>query len=310
MMQLLYLNFTSPREDAEAFDNIKNMALSQLRNIVHDPQYVFNDSLVDVLYAHHPKAMVESPEMVSKVDYNSALRIYKERMANAADFTFVITGNFDMEEMKGLVERYIASLPSNDNFEKAVDDGKTFAKGNVRKQFVMKNEQQLAMLAMIWTGNLDYTLENKVKVQIAGQLMANGLLNSVREDEGAAYSPYSVGDLRQTYKDYFVIQTAFGVNPQKYATSEKLTINSLESLAQDIPDTELAKMKEYMLKKADEDAHENGYWKDVLMDYATEGVDLYTDYKNVVNSLTSETMEEFVGSLLKQGNRCEVLMLP
>ena len=174
----------------------------------------------------------------------------------------------------------------------------------------MKNEQQLAMLAMLWTGDLDYTLENKVKVQIAGQLMANQLLNSVREDEGAAYSPYSVGELVQTYKDGFVIQTAFGVNPQKSASSEKLTINSLETLAKDIPDAELAKMKEYMLKKADENAHENGYWSDVLMDYATEGVDLYTDYKNVVNSLTAEDMERFVASLLKQGNRCEVLMLP
>lgn len=310
MMQLLYLNFTSPREDAEAFATVKNMVLSQLQNLVHDPQYVFSDTLTHVLYAHHPKAMVQSPEMVSRLDYDRALQIYKERFANAADFTFVITGNFDMNEMQGLVEQYIASLPSNKNFEKAADDGKDFAKGNVRKQFTMKNEQQLAMLAMLWTGDLDYTLENKVKVQIAGQLMANQLLNSVREDEGAAYSPYSVGDLRQTYKDGFVIQTAFGVNPQKSESSEKLTINSLETLAKDIPDAELAKMKEYMLKKADENAHENRYWSGVLMDYATEGVDLYTDYKNVINSLTAEDMEQFVASLLGQGNRCEVLMLP
>ena len=89
---------------------------------------------------------------VSRLDYDRALQIYKERFANAADFTFVITGNFDMNEMQGLVEQYIASLPSNKNFEKAADDGKDFAKGNVRKQFTMKNEQQLAMLAMLWTG--------------------------------------------------------------------------------------------------------------------------------------------------------------
>ena len=100
------------------------------------------------------------------------------------------------------------------------------------------------------------------------------------------------------------------MNPQKSESSEKLTINSLETLAKDIPDAELAKMKEYMLKKADENAHENRYWSGVLMDYATEGVDLYTDYKNVINSLTAEDMEQFIASLLGQGNRCEVLMLP
>ena len=310
MMQLLYLNFTTPREDKTAFDNVKGMAISQLKNLAHDPQYVFNDSVISTLYAHHPKGVVQSPELISKIDYGRALQIYKERFANAADFKFVITGNFDMDTMQGFIEQYIASLPANNNFEKAADDGKSYAKGTVSNRFTMKNEQQLAMLAMFWTGDIDYTLENKVKVQIAGQLMANGLLNSVREDEGAAYSPYSVGDISQTYKDCFIIQTAFGLNPQKSESSEKLTINSLESLAKDIPDTELMKMKEYMLKKADENAHENKYWNNVLMEYATDGIDLHTDYKNVVNSLTTEDMEQFVGSLLKQGNRCEVLMLP
>ena len=40
------------------------------------------------------------------------------------------------------------------------------------------------------------------------------------------------------------------------------------------------------------------------------GIDSYSDYKKIINSLTAEQMEKFVGQLLKQGNRCEVIMLP
>ena len=310
MMQLLYLNFTQVREDKAAYETVKNLMLSQVENMSRDPQYVFQDSLVRNLYGHHPKAMIQNYEMFSKMDYDRMVAIYKERFANAADFTFIIAGNFDEAEMEKYVAQYIASLPAKGKAEKAVNDGKAVVKGKVNKTFKQKSESNLAMMAMVWTGDIDYTLENKLKVSIVGQLMANELLNSVREDEGAAYSPYSVGSVGTSYKDYFVIQTAFALNPDKREKSEKATINSLETLAKDIPDTELKKMKEYMLKRYDEQVRENGYWLGVMEDAAMNGIDSYSDYKKIINSLTAEQMEKFVGQLLKQGNRCEVIMLP
>lgn len=290
-MQLLYLNFTQVREDKAAYETVKNLMLSQVENMSRDPQYVFQDSLVRNLYGHHPKAMIQNYEMFSKMDYDRMVAIYKERFANAADFTFIIAGNFDEAEMEKYVAQYIASLPAKGKAEKAVNDGKAVVKGKVNKTFKQKSESNLAMMAMVWTGDIDYTLENKLKVSIVGQLMANELLNSVREDEGAAYSPYSVGSVGTSYKDYFVIQTAFALNPDKREKSEKATINSLETLAKDIPDTELKKMKEYMLKRYDEQVRENGYWLGVMEDAAMNGIDSYSDYKKIINSLTAEQME-------------------
>ncbi len=310
MMQLVYLNFTQPREDKNAFENVRKMVATQVENLVHSPQYVFNDSLIHTLYAHHPKAVMQNPEMIKSLDYDRMIQIYKERFANAADFTFVITGNFDMDQMEKMIETYIASLPANDKFEKAANDGRGFVKGVVNNKFTLKNEQHLAMLGMFWTGELPYTLENQLKIQVAGQLMATELLNNVREDEGAAYSPYSVGGIDRNYADHFIIQTAFGLNPQKSETSEKLTINSLVTLSKSVKEEELKKVKEYMLKSIEEKEHENSYWASTLMNYAMNSLDFYSDYRKVVNSLTTKDMQDFVASLLKQGNRCEVLMLP
>lgn len=310
MMQLLYLTFTQPREDIAGYENVKKLMSSQMENLSRMPQYVFQDSLSHILYNHHPKSMIESLEMVNKLDYGRLLEIYKERFANAADFTFFISGNFDMEQMKQLVARYIASLPATGEREKAVNDGKKMVQGDVRRQFVFANEGKLAMMGMFWNANVPYTLENKVKIDIAGQLMANELLNSVREDEGAAYSPYSVGSLHRNYEDVAFIQTAFGLNPEKYKRSEAATIESLEKLAKNIPDSELNKMKEYMMKQFDEEVHENDYWIGLMKDFVLNGVDGYTSYKDVVKNLTVEEMKSFIAGFLKQGNRCEVLMLP
>ncbi len=166
------------------------------------------------------------------------------------------------------------------------------------------------MIAMIWNMDMPKTLKNKVLCSVAGQLMANELLNSVREDEGAAYSPYSTGSLDRTYKDVAMINTIFGLNPDKYKTSESMTIKSLETLTKDIPAAELKKMQEYMLKTFDENIHENGYWLGTLQTYVVDGIDMYTDYKSTVENLTTNEVENFVNALVKSGNRFELLMLP
>ena len=310
MMQLLYLNFTQPREDKEAFDNVKKMNISQMENVSHNPQYVFQDSLVANLYGHHPKAIIQSKETYEKVDYSRALQIYKERFANAADFTFFIVGNFEDKQIREYVKRYIASLPANKTFDKAENDGRELVSGNVRKQFVLKNESKLAMLAMVWNMDMPKNLKNKLIVSITGQLMSNELLNSVREDEGAAYSPYSVGYIERTYKDNATIQTAFGLNPDKYKKSEATTITCLEKLAKDIPTAELKKMQEYMLKEYDANVKENGYWLGALESYVIDGMDMYTGYREAVEDLTVKDIENFVDKLVKSGNRFEMLMLP
>lgn len=310
MMQLVYLNFTQPRYDKESFESIKQVMISQVKNIAQNPQYVFQDSLVHILYAHHPKAQIMGLEMAEKMDYDRMSQIYKERFADASDFTFIFSGNFDPAQMRTFVEQYIASLPANGKKEQAANDGKALVKGNVVREFTHKTETDQAMLGMVWNGKLPYTLENRIKISIAGQLMANELLNRVREDEGAAYSPYANGQLSKNYDETFIIQSAFALNPDKRATSEKLTIACLEDLAKNIPEAELNKKKEYMSKQIDEDLHDNAYWVSIMEEMATNKLDKVTTFKETLKNITTQDMQNFIGGLLKQGNRCEVIMMP
>ena len=310
MMQLIYLTFTQPRQDQTSFDNVKRMYISQIENASRSPQYVFQDSLVQVLYGHHPKAMIQSKKTFESVDYARTMEIYKERFANAADFTFYFVGNFDEKQIRQYIKQYISTLPANKTFENRQNDGKQVVAGTVRSEFVQKNESKLSMMAMFWSLDLPITVKNKVLASITGQLMSNELLNSVREDDGAAYSPYSLGSMERSYKDYVLIQTAFGLNPEKAKTSEKTTINCLEKLAKDVAETELKKMQEYMIKTYEENIVENSYWINTLYDYENNGYDGYTDYKKVIMSITPEDVENFVDQIIKSGNRVEVLMLP
>lgn len=310
MMQLLYLTFTSPREDEQAFNNVKKLYMDQLANIALNPQFVYSDSATRILYNQHPRARVVNSELLNDVDYNTALRIYKERFANAGDFTFTIVGSFTPEQMIPLVEQYIASLPGGGKKEVRKDDGKDMVKGKVRRQFIYPNENDQAMFTMMWHADMPYTIENIIKASVTGQIMSNNLLSSVREDEGAAYSPMSRGYMTHDVDDQVIVNTSFSLNPDKSSTSEQLTIKSLETLADSVSDSELSKMKEYMLKQIEENAKENSYWVRVLENKEVEGIDTYSTYRDVVKNLTPKDIQNFVKEILKQGNRVEILMLP
>jgi hypothetical protein len=53
-----------------------------------------------------------TPEMVDKWNLEKAMAFYKDRFADASDFTFVFVGSFDIPTIKPLIEKYLGSLPS------------------------------------------------------------------------------------------------------------------------------------------------------------------------------------------------------
>ena len=46
------------------------------------------------------------------MNLEKSMAFYKDRFADASDFTFVFVGSFDLATIKPLVERYLASLPA------------------------------------------------------------------------------------------------------------------------------------------------------------------------------------------------------
>jgi zinc protease len=70
----------------------------------------------------------------------------------------------------------------------------------------------------------------------------------------------------------------------------------------------LAKVKEFMLKKHAESVKENSYWLGQLDSYYEENVDLNTEYEQTLNAITAADVQQFIKALLDQQNRIEVSM--
>ncbi len=112
MFQLIYLTFTQPRADPEAFGVMKGQLEAALANRQARPEAAFADALNGAVSQNHLRARPMSPEVVAQMNLDKSMAFYKDRFADASDFTFVFVGSFDLATMKPLVERYLASLPS------------------------------------------------------------------------------------------------------------------------------------------------------------------------------------------------------
>ena len=90
----------------------------------------------------------------------------------------------------------------------------------------------------------------------------------------------------------------------------KIIFAEIEHIAKEGPsETNLNKVKEFMLKKHTEDLKENGYWMGSIDEYLFTGMNPVKDYEQIVNSITAKDIQKFADELLKQKNEVEVTMV-
>ena len=101
------------------------------------------------------------------------------------------------------------------------------------------------------------------------------------------------------------------MNPDKAADAIPEFMKGMNAAVKSPNVEDLNKVRQILLKQADVDAKTNSYWSGILSRYNRYGVDFYTDYKKVVESVTPTMISEFLSkTVLKSGNHIEVIMSP
>lgn len=308
-MQLTYLTFTSPRKDEEAFTSYKNRIKAQLESAKANPLSSFNDSVMDVLYNNHPRAISIQPESLEKLNYDRIIEMYKERFADGDDFVFFFIGNIDMDKMKPLIAQYIGALPTLPGKENFVDRKMNIVKGNVVKEYAKAQETPMATVAMVHSADFAYNLKNVILTDYLSQILRQLYTEEVREKEGGTYGVQCSGAMSKNPNEQLLIEIVYQTDPAKKDHLNKVIDAQLEKLATEGPKEEqMQKVKEYMLKKYNDNQKENGYWLGCLIESYNNGMDKNTGYDKLVEGITAKDIQLFAAEILKQGNKATVIM--
>jgi len=308
LLELVYLYFTQPRKDPQAFKNLMEQQQEFLTNAHVNPMLAYNDTLHKVAYATNRMASMNK-EQLKRVNYNRIMHIYKELFANAANFKLILTGNININKLRPLLCQYIATLPSNNTKEtigtyepKLVDGKKTYI-------FHKKQTTPTAITTIVIKGKMEYNNRNELLMDAIGQLLRIVYTEKVREDKGGTYSVQASGDLQHHPNDEALLRIAFQTDPQKYNSLIPIVYKELEKMATEGPSQQdLDKVKAYELKVYNQVLRMNNYWEYVLYTDLYNGIDVDTDFRYIVENMTCGDIRTTLRNLLNQNNCIEVTM--
>ncbi|MEZ7711081.1 M16 family metallopeptidase [Prevotella pallens] len=308
LLELVYLYFTQPRKDPQAFKNLMEQQQEFLTNAHVNPMLAYNDTLHKVAYATNRMASMNK-EQLKRVNYNRIMHIYKELFANAANFKLILTGNININKLRPLLCQYIATLPSNNTKEtigtyepKLVDGKKTYI-------FHKKQTTPTAITTIVIKGKMEYNNRNELLMDAIGQLLRIVYTEKVREDKGGTYSVQASGNLQHHPNDEALLRIAFQTDPQKYNSLIPIVYKELEKMATEGPSQQdLDKVKAYELKVYNQVLRMNNYWEYVLYTDLYNGIDVDTDFRYIVENMTCDDIRTTLRNLLNQNNCIEVTM--
>lgn len=312
LFQLIYLAFTAPKQDREAFSSFIGRMKAQLQSLEADPMVSFSDRVNSLAYDGNPRKTRLKAADLDKVDYDRVFEMYKEVFGNPSDFVFTFVGNIDTDSIKPYIEQYLASLPSNGKpLPAAQPVNLGLHKGKATDHFERPMETAKAATLNLYSGQMDYTLENRIAATMLKQILDIVYVEKVREEESGTYG-VQVGANISTYPmGQTVLQMYFDTDPAKQEKLNGIVHAELERIAKEGPrEADFNKTKENMIKKHAERLQENGYWLNVIDDYYYYGTDAKTEYDAILQSMTPAKIQAFTDALLKQGNIVEVVMMP
>ena len=312
MFQLIYLEFTQPRADADIFNVMTTSTKSQLANQKNTPEYAFANALNSILSQDHPRARLMTPETVDKMNLDKSFAFYKDRFSDASDFTFVFVGSFDVETMKPLVTQYLASLPATHRKETWKDIGIKKPNGVIEKR-VEKGLEPKSRAEVVFSGAFPYNQEQRIAIRAMAEVLQIRLRESLREDLGGTYSVSASAGYSKIPRQEYSVTVAFGCSPDRTDELVKSVFKEIEQLKANGPtDKQVADVKETFLRDQETNMKQNGYLLAQIGTRYQYGEDLTSLFNlaDYYNKLDAATVREAARQYLKGDNLVKVTLFP
>jgi zinc protease len=265
MFQLIYLRFTRPRADPEAFRAMTAQAIAALGNRQALPDAAFEDALNAAVSQNHLRARPMTPSLVAQMNLDTSLAFYKDRFADASDFTFILVGSFDLPAIKPLVERYLGSLPALHRKEAGRDVGIRPPPGVVEK-VVTKGNTPKSQVGVVFSGPFQNTQRNRLIVQAMANTLGGNLQRVLREDLGGTYGVSVVPEFTKRPIEEYRLTITFACDPARTQDLVKTLFEVIDDFKTTGPGAgQVADAQAALRRDLETDSRQNGHLMNQLV---------------------------------------------
>lgn len=314
LFQMAYLYMTAPRKDEVAFQSYISRQRSIFENIMTNPYNSFGQEKQKIKYNNHPRRQITDMESLGKIQLDRLFSVYKDRFADASDFTFFFVGSFELEEIKPLVQKYLGNLPSTGRMESWKNVGASLQKGQIDTTFV-KGKAPKALVEMVFHDDFKYDAANRYALGSLGSLLRIKLREAMREDQGGVYG-VSVRAFNSQYPvPTYNVRISFNADPGEVAELIRITKAELEKIKTNgAAEKDITKIVETQKQGRIKNLKENRYWLGQLsyryqnnIPLTGLSMDVLEDFTKTLNS---DLLKAAANKYLSGENFMQFLLLP
>jgi len=316
MMQLTYLYFNAPRANEDVVTSYINKQKSIYKNLFSNPQYWFFDQISKIKFGDHPRMGFPTEEMLDKINLEKVMEIYKDRFADASDFTFFFVGNFEVDKMKEMTAKYLGNLPTTGRQENWKDLNINMIDGVIKKDLV-RGAAPKSQIDMTFHGKYDkWTPKEVYKFYMAADLLRIKMRESMREDKGGVYGVGVRGNVSRYPKENYSINISFNSEPEKVEELIKTGLNDIETIRKEgVQESDLNKVKETRVQSRTKNLKENRWWMGNVQGVYMEGWNSFDNfslesYQSIIESITPAEIQETIKQYYNDENFIRIVMNP
>ena len=194
------------------------------------------------------------------MNLDKSLAFYKDRFADASDFTFVFVGSFDLPTMKPLVERYLGQPAGAATGRKP--DG-TSASGLLQawwKRTVTKGSTPKSQVGVVFSGPFENNPKNRLIFKAMANALAGNLLRALREDLGGTYGVSVVPDFTKRPIEEYRLTITFACDPARTPDLIKALFAVIDEFKSSGPGAgQVADAQAALRRDLETDSRQNGY---------------------------------------------------
>jgi zinc protease len=294
LLQLVYLSVTAPRKDEAAFRSFLTRMTAFAGNRLADPGQAFSDEMTKALTQNHPRWQPVSPELIARVDPDTAWRIYKDRFADAGDFTFIVVGSFQPEAIRPQVEAWLGGLPSTGRKEAWKDVGVQPPPGVVEVK-VERGLEPKSRVQIVFTGDAQFSRESRHAIKALSDLLEIRLREVLREGMGAVYGVEVSAGLDRRPRQRYTFTISFGCAPEAVQPLVRAVFKEIESIQENgATDSYVEQVRESQRRERETDSKTNEFWLSALETYEVENLDLrdLPRFEELLRRVTSDSLRD------------------
>jgi len=293
--QLAWLHFTAPRADTAAFQAFVQQVRAFVENRGTSPEAAFQDTLQAALYQDHPLTRPFTADRIGELDLDRALAFYRDRFADASDFTFVFVGNVNPDSLRPLAARWLGALPTTSRDDAWRDLGMRRPDGVVERT-VRRGIEPRSQAAIYFHGPLDWSRAERYALDALEEVLTFRLRDALREALGGTYGVGVTAITQRIPRPEYALAIQFTADPTRIDSLVGVVFAEVGRLGEaGATADEVARITETRLREREVARRENGFWLALLEAAAREGEDpaaALAEQERLIRALTPEVVRD------------------